>query len=194
MSDRGADPIDRFAAWYEEARRAGLDADVVALATASLDARPSVRMVLFRGLDRGGLRFFTSYESRKGRELDENPRAALCFHWALLGRQVRIEGSVERLPAADSDEYFRSRPRASQLSALASPQSRPIASRDELIARRRAFEEQLLGREVPRPSSWGGYRLIPDRVELWLADEHRLHHRWLFTQVGGDWREELLGP
>jgi pyridoxamine 5'-phosphate oxidase len=189
------DPIDQFVAWYEEARRVpGLDADVVALATASPDARPSVRMVLYRGLDRGAPRFFTSYESRKGRELDENPYAALCFHWAPLQRQVRFEGRVERLPPEDSDAYFRSRPRESQLSALASPQSRPIASRAELEAHRAALVASHAGRDVPRPKSWGGYRLIPDRIEFWLQGEHRLHHRHAFTREGASWREDLLGP
>jgi pyridoxamine 5'-phosphate oxidase len=189
------DPIDQFVAWYEEARGApGLDADVVALATASADARPSVRMVLYRGLDRGAARFFTSYESRKGRELDENPYAALCFHWAPLERQVRLEGRVERLAPEDSDAYFRSRPRDSQLSALASPQSQPIASRAELEARRAALALAHAGHDVPRPPSWGGYRLIPDRIELWRQGPHRLHHRQLFTREGAGWREQLLGP
>jgi pyridoxamine 5'-phosphate oxidase len=186
-------PIDLFLAWYQEAELAlGLDAEVMALATATRDGRPSVRMVLYRGLSAAGLRFFTNYESRKGRELGDNPRAALCFYWAPLARQVRFEGAVERVDAAESDGYFHSRPYGSQLSAAVSPQSRPIASRAELEARR----EELMrrGGEVARPECWGGYRLIPDCIELWTAGEHRLHERRAFTLVDGEWHEQLLGP
>jgi pyridoxamine 5'-phosphate oxidase len=189
------DPIERFLAWYDDARaRIGPDADAAALATATLEGRPSVRIVLFRGLSDGGLRFFTNYESRKAGELESNPFAALCFHWAALGRQVRVEGRVERLPPGESDDYFRSRPREAQLSALASPQSRPIASHDELLARHEAAAREWSGRDIPRPARWGGYRVLPDTVELWTSGEHRLHQRLQFTRTDGGWREERLGP
>jgi pyridoxamine 5'-phosphate oxidase len=186
-------PLEHFAHWYDEAQRAiGEAADVVALATADRAGRPSVRMVLYRGLSGAGVRFFTNYESRKGHDLDDNPQAALCFHWAPLERQVRLEGRVERLEAAESDAYFASRPYGSQLSAVVSPQSRPIGSRAELEAARAALEQR--GGAVARPSWWGGYRLVPDYVELWRAGEHRLHHRVAFTLREGGWQEQLLGP
>jgi pyridoxamine 5'-phosphate oxidase len=197
MYGYGVDPIAIFLAWYDEARRTPgiIDADAVALATATPDGRPSVRMVLYRGLSAGAPRFFTNYESRKGRELDENPRAALCFHWPPLYRQVRFEGTVEKLPAAESDAYFSSRPAGSQLSAIVSPQSRPIASRAELVAERDKLAAAHAGETaLPRPAFWGGYRLLAERVELWEARENRLHERRLFTLRDGEWREELLGP
>jgi pyridoxamine 5'-phosphate oxidase len=196
MYGYGVDPISSFLAWYDEARRNPgiIDADAVALATATRDGRPSVRMVLYRGLSNGAPRFFTNYESRKGHELDENPRAALCFHWPPLYRQVRFEGTVERLSPTESDVYFASRPPGSQLSAIVSPQSRPIPSRAELVEQREALAAAHPGETLPRPSFWGGYRLIPERVELWEARENRLHERRLFTRRDGAWLEELLGP
>jgi pyridoxamine 5'-phosphate oxidase len=197
MYGYGVDPIATFIAWHDEARRhpGVIDADAVALATATRDGLPSVRMVLYRGMSGDGLRFFTNYESRKGRELADNPRAALCFHWPPLYRQVRFEGSVEQLGAAESDEYFASRPVGSQLSAIVSPQSRPIASRDELVARRDALAAEHAGKaSLPRPPFWGGYRLVPATIELWESRENRLHERRLFTRRAGAWVEEVLGP
>jgi pyridoxamine 5'-phosphate oxidase len=197
MYGYGVDPIATFLTWYDEARRHAsiIDADAVALATATRDGRPSVRMVLYRGMSGGGLRFFTNYESRKGRELEENPRAALCFHWPPLFRQARFEGVVERLEAAESDAYFSSRPFGSQLSAVVSPQSRVIASREELVARREELAQASEGKSgLARPAFWGGYRVVPERVELWEARENRLHDRRLFTRRGEGWVEEVLGP
>jgi pyridoxamine 5'-phosphate oxidase len=196
MYGYGVDPIAQFLAWYEEARRTPsiIDADAVALATATRDGRPSVRMVLYRGLSDGAPRFFSNYESRKGRELDENPRAALCFHWPPLYRQVRFEGTIERLTAAESDVYFASRPHGSQLSAIVSPQSQPIANRAELVARRDALAAAQAEAPLPRPPFWGGYRLLTERIELWEARENRLHERRLYTLHDGKWSEEILGP
>jgi len=189
------DPIAEFRRWYAEAAAVpGYDADAVALATATLDGRPAVRMVLYRGLSGGGFRFFTHYDSRKGRELAENPRAALCFHFRPQARQVRVEGRVEKLDAAESDAYFRNRPRESQLSAAVSPQSRPIASLAELAAERAALADRLGLGDVPRPSDWGGYRVIPESIELWTSGEHRLHERHAFERDGAAWRQALLAP
>lgn len=189
------DPIAEFRRWYAEAAAVpGYDADAVALATCTLDARPSVRIVLYRGLSGGGFRFFTHYDSRKGRELAENPRAALCFHFRPQARQVRVEGTVEKLAAAESDEYFRNRPRESQLSASVSPQSRPIGSLVELEAARAELATRLGLRDVPRPADWGGYRVVPETIELWVSREHRLHERRAFRRDGDGWQESLLGP
>lgn len=195
MYGYGVDPIATFLAWHDEARRnpAVIDADAVALATATRDGRPSVRIVLYRGMSGGGPRFFTNYESRKGRELEDNPRAALCFHWPPLYRQVRFEGAVERLAPAESDVYFASRPVGSQLSAIVSPQSRPIASRAELVAEREALAARA-GETLARPPFWGGYRLLAERIELWENRENRLHERRLYTLQEGAWVEQLLGP
>jgi pyridoxamine 5'-phosphate oxidase len=188
------DPIALFERWYEEAVGAGLtEADAMALATATSDGRPSVRYVLYRGLSRGGLRFFTNFESRKGDELTANPRAAVVFYWDVLGRQVRVEGRIERLDDAEADDYFASRPRGHQLAALASPQSRPIGH-EELRARYAELEASYADRPVPRPRTWGGYRLVPERVELWRRGEFRLHERTVYTRTPAGWSEEQVGP
>lgn len=198
MYGYGVDPIAAFVSWHDEARRAPgmIDADAVALATATADGRPSVRMVLYRGLSGGWPRFFTNYESRKGRELDENPHAALCFHWAPLYRQVRFEGRVEKLSDAESDVYFQSRALGSQISATVSPQSRVIADRQLLIDERaKIIAQHGETGPLPRPRFWGGYRLVAETVELWRAGENRLHERTLFTRGSdGSWTEELLAP
>jgi len=189
-----SDPISVFRAWYAE--NASLDPEreaAMALATVGDDGQPSLRMVLLKGVVAGRFRFFTHYESRKGRELSANPKAALLFHWPLLGRQVRVEGAVQRIGVADSDAYFATRPRESQLSASISPQSQPI-SRHELESRRRAAEERLGSAPVPRPPHWGGYDLEPRRVELWLSDAARLHHRHEFVRAGDVWRYGTLAP
>jgi pyridoxamine 5'-phosphate oxidase len=156
---------------------------------------PSARVVFFRGLaSNGALRFFTNYESRKARELDTNARAAAVFHWVELGRQVRVEGAVARLPASASDEYFAARPRLSQLGAWVSPQSRPIESLADLVALRSERELSFAGRAVPRPPFWGGYGLLAERVELWRSGEGRFHERRLFEVSGGTWTLTRLGP
>jgi pyridoxamine 5'-phosphate oxidase len=194
--DADRDPLVQFQSWFEEAAAAGVfEPDAVALATATPTGAPSVRMVLLKGFDERGFRFFTSYESRKGSELVANPRAALLFHWKELGRQVRIEGSVERVSREESAEYARSRSRASQLSALASPQSRVVGSRAELERLVAEAEARFAGGEVPLPAHWGGYRLLPQVYELWQHREHRLHDRLRYRlEEGVGWVVERLAP
>ena len=189
-----SDPLAVFADWYDENTRTGpKHPDAMALATVGADGRPSLRMVLLKGVVSGAFRFFTNTGSQKGSELRDNPHAALLFHFVALGRQVRVEGRVTRVPDADADAYFATRPRASQLSALVSPQSRPIA-RAELERLKTEAEARFSGAPVPRPGAWGGYDLIPERIELWIADESRLHHRHLFTRAGAGWSYQELGP
>jgi pyridoxamine 5'-phosphate oxidase len=164
------------------------------LATATRDGRPSARIVLCRGVDDRGVRFFTNYESRKGTELRDNPYAAVVFHWAKLGRQVRIEGTAERLPAADSDAYFGRRPRGHQLSAHASPQSRPVASLRVLHQRMEEVTRQFEGREVPRPAGWGGFLLVASAIEFWTQGADRVHERIRFERGDAAWIERRLAP
>jgi pyridoxamine 5'-phosphate oxidase len=193
--DLRRDPLAQLAAWLAEARAAGVaEPEAAALATAAADGAPSARMVLVKGLDARGLRFFTSYESRKGRELAANPRAALLFHWKELGRQVRAEGAVERLSRAESEEYAHSRGRASQLSALASPQSRAIESREWLEARVRALDVDHTDGELPVADSWGGLVLSPAAYEFWQEGGARLHDRFRYERRGGGWSIERLAP
>ncbi len=194
--DVARDPFDEFARWFQAAARAGVrDPEAAALATASADGAPSVRMVLVKQTAEPGFAFFTNYGSRKGRELASNPRAALLFHWDPLGRQVRIEGAIERLSAADSAVYVRTRPRASQLSALASPQSQPIESREQLERRVAELTERHRDSELPVPDFWGGFRLLPDGFEFWQHREDRLHDRLLYRRAeDGGWQLERLAP
>jgi pyridoxamine 5'-phosphate oxidase len=186
--------MELFARWYDEAAGAGVaEPEIMALATATPDGRPSLRYVLYRGTSQGGIRFFTNLESRKAGELARNPYAAATFHWAPLGRQVRLEGRVARLEAAEDDAYFASRPRGHQLAAWASTQSRPI-ERAALLGRYQALERQYAGQAVPRPPFWGGYRLMPERIELWQSRDNRLHERTAFTLQDGQWQQEELAP
>ena len=188
------DPIALFGEWLRNAEASELnDPSAVALATASRDGRPSVRMVLMKQVDARGFCFFTNAESQKGVELAENPQAAMCFHWKSLRRQVRVAGTVSMLPGAEVDEYFHSRSRLSQLGAVASEQSRVLADRELLIERVKKLEEEFPG-EIPRPEFWRGYVLRPERVEFWRNGEGRLHHRLLFLRSGKEWRKELLFP
>jgi len=189
------DPLARFVAWFDAAVAAGVAApEAMVLATATRDGIPSARVVLFRGLSGGGLRFFTNYESRKGHELDANPRAALVFHWEPMARQVRVEGLVERLPAEESDEYFLSRPHGHRLGAWASPQSEAIANRDEILQRHAEYAARF-GAEVPRPPHWGGYRVLPQTIEFWSGFPDRLHERHLYLRGNdGDWTMTTLAP
>jgi pyridoxamine 5'-phosphate oxidase len=192
-ADVDPDPLGQFAAWFDDAAAAGVVLpEAMALATATPDGRPSVRMVLLKGFDERGFAFYTGYDSRKGRELAENPRAALLFHWP--GRQVRIEGRVERLAAAESDAYFASRPRASRLSAIASRQSEVVAGREELEARVAELAETFATAEPPRPDRWGGYRLVAETYELWQHRDDRLHDRLRYRRDGGRWLIERLSP
>jgi pyridoxamine 5'-phosphate oxidase len=194
--DVDPDPVAQFTAWFREAASAGVrQPEAAALATATTDGSPSVRMVLVKEADHNGFVFFTNYESRKGGELSANPRAALLFHWELFGRQVRIEGDVARITRAESEAYAHSRPRGSQLSALASPQSRPVAGREELEQRVAELSERYAGAELPLPDAWGGFRLTPQSFEFWQHRENRLHDRLRYTS-GPDagWRIERLAP
>ena len=191
-SDLDPDPLRQVERWRHEAAEAGVDTTLAALATASPTGRPSVRMVLVKGLEEGGFRFFTNYESRKARELAENPLAALLFHWP--GRQLRVEGGVERLPDAESDAYFDARPPRSRLSAAVSPQSRPVASREELEAASSSRTAAHPEGDLSRPANWGGYRLLPNAYEFWQHDRHRMHDRFRYTSAEGGWVVERLGP
>ena len=187
------DPLRQFARWFEEAGEAGIRApEAMAAATATRDGRPSVRMVLLKGFDARGFVFFTGYESRKGQELAENPRAALLFYWDPLGRQVRIEGPVERVDEAESEAYFRSRPHGAQISASVSPQSRVVESR--VMLEERAAELEAAGGEIPRPPAWGGLRVRPETYEFWQHRANRLHDRLRYRRAGGRWIIERLGP
>lgn len=194
-SELAPDPLRQFLLWFEEARAAGIALpEAMALATATAAGRPSVRMVLLKRADESGFGFHTNYESRKGEELAANPQAALLFHWQPLGRQVRIEGIVERPPPQESEAYFRTRPLGSRIAAWASPQSRRLADRAEL---ERLYEEtraRYAGREVPVPPFWGGLRLVPGAYEFWQHGENRLHDRVRYLRDGVGWRRELLAP
>ena len=190
-----ADPILRFRRWLRDAERAGAPLpEAMSLATATRHGVPSLRMVLLKQADTQGFVFFTDARSRKGRELRANPRAAATFHWNTMGRQVRVEGRVVELPDADADAYWATRPRGSQLSGATSFQSRELASRATLVARRRQIERRWDGAAVPRPAEWRGFRIVPSAVEFWTHKDDRLHHRELFTRRGGAWRASLLEP
>jgi len=189
------DPIGRFQESLSRAAAASsFDATAAALATVDARGQPSVRIVLVKFADVRGFGFFTNRESRKGRELSANPRAALCFHWPAIGEQVRVEGEVTPLGDGESDAYFATRPRESQIGAWASRQSTTLESREALLAAARASEARFAGREVPRPPFWGGYVLHPERIEFWKSGEGRLHHRTVFERAGEGWSESLLNP
>ena len=187
-------PFLRFAAAVERAQRLGVDTAPTALATADSGGRPSVRIVLLRGADSRGFVFHTNYNSRKARELTANAQAALCLHWPALEEQIRIEGSVVRLPADESDAYFAGRPRASQLGAWASQQSTVLPARSVLEQRIRDVESQFAGRPVPRPPFWGGFRIVPDSIEFWRGGNDRLHDRTVYVREGDSWRTHQLFP
>jgi pyridoxamine 5'-phosphate oxidase len=189
-ADLDADPLRQFERWRKEAG----SPDPVALATATASGEPSVRMVLLKGADERGFVFHSSYEGRKARELAENPSAALLFYWQEPGRQVRVEGRVERVDAAESEAYFRTRPRGGQLAAWTSHQSEPIASRGELEKRFAEVKNRFEGEEVPLPPYWGGFRLVPESYEFWEHRENRLHDRLRYRREGDGWALERLSP
>ena len=190
------DPLKLFQRWLDEAMASGIRLpEAMTLATATPAGKPSARLVLLKGADERGFVFYTNYKSMKARELDSNPQAALVFYWPQLERQLRVEGKVERTSDDESDAYFKTRPRESQIGALASPQSEVIASRESLQQRADELEKLYEGREVERPAHWGGYRLLPERIEFWKGRPGRLHDRILYErQADGSWIISRLAP
>lgn len=189
------DPIRQFAQWFEVAFTAGVpQPNTMVVATAAADGRPSARAVLLKGFDERGFVFYTNLESVKGRDLAANPQAGLCLVWLPLHRQVRIEGRTELVSGEEADAYFRSRPYGAQIAAAVSPQSRPIGDREELEAAYAAMEQAHPAPPVPRPATWAGFRVIPDRIEFWQGRQFRLHDRFQYRREGEEWTIERLAP
>ncbi len=190
------DPLEQFEKWFKEAVRYNPEMpDAMHLSTAGKDGKPSGRIVLLKGFDEKGFLFFTSYESSKGKDLEQNSYAALTFYWSKLHRQVRIEGKAERIPEDESDRYFNSRPRESRISAVASLQSRILESREKLQEEFRITEQKYTRKNIPRPSHWGGYRIVPYLIEFWQGRSHRLHDRIVYhSDSDGSWRIQRLYP
>lgn len=197
LDDLEAHPIDQFEVWFSAARvtESETEANAMTVATANAEGRPSARVVLLKGVDHGGFRFFTNYESRKGNDIEANPQAALVFFWPKLERQVRVEGHIEKLDPEQSEAYFRSRPIGSQVSSMLSLQSQPLADRD---AFERAFQSGIAAAEEHPapfdPERWGGYLVIPDRIEFWQGRPSRLHDRFVYERSGEDWTITRLYP
>ncbi len=190
-----ADPLRQFAIWFEQVWNAEVDSTAMTLATADATGRPSVRLVLLKDVDARGFVFYTNYESRKGRDMAQNPQVALAFYWPSVNRQVRIEGRVEQVEASESDAYFASRPPDSRLAALVSPQSRQVDSREWLEAQFAALKARHPDGEVPRPPFWGGYRVVPDTIEFWQGRPNRLHDRVRYERhADGSWSRARLAP
>jgi pyridoxamine 5'-phosphate oxidase len=190
-----ADPFAQFRVWFDEAVRAGLlDANAMTLATVTATGEPAARIVLLKDIDERGFVFFTHYRSPKGEQLEANPRASLLFYWAALERQVRITGTVEKVSPQVSDAYFASRPRASQLAAWAATQSTELPDRATLETRFTALEIEHADRPIPRPPDWGGYRVVPERIEFWQGRPSRLHDRLLYVRVASGWKRVRLAP
>jgi pyridoxamine 5'-phosphate oxidase len=190
------DPIAEYHDLFERALRLEGEkcATAATLATADLDARPAARVVLIKHVDQRGFVFYTNLESRKSNELQHNPRVALCIYWSSLDKQVRVEGTVEAVSETEADAYFDSRPRGSQIGAWTSKQSAPLASRKELMTRYLKIQARFAGRTVPRPSFWGGFRVVPDRIEIWHNQTHRLHDRFLYLRTDDGWSLQRLYP
>ncbi|MEM9753597.1 MAG: pyridoxamine 5'-phosphate oxidase [Planctomycetota bacterium] len=189
-------PFDQFQMWFTQAKAAGIkEPNAMTLATASAEGVPDARIVLLKGLNpKSGFAFYTNYESVKAKQLDANPRATLVFYWDLLDRQVRVQGQVQRLPDATNDGYFAQRPRGSQLGAWTSPQSTVIPNRDVLAQREAELTKQYAGQDVPRPPHWGGYAVLPQRIEFWQGQPSRLHDRLVYVREGDAWNIERLAP
>ena len=195
MAPAEKDPFELFETWLKEAEaKEPNDPNAMALATADAQGRPSVRMVLLRGLDERGFTFFTNYESRKGEQLLANPEAALCFHWKSLRRSVRVEGAAEQVTPEEADQYFATRPRASQIGAWASKQSRPLESRFALEKAVAEYSARHMVGEIPRPQHWSGFRIVPSTIEFWHDRPFRLHDRIVFSREGGGWAKTRLYP
>ena len=193
-ADLDPDPLRQYARWFDDAAATMHVPEAMALATADADGAPSVRMVLMKGFDEQGLVFHTHYSSRKGRELAANPRAGLLFHWSPQGRQVRVEGSVERLAPEESDAYFATRPLGARVGAYASRQSAVLSGREALELRVAEVEQELALQDLPRPEWWGGFRVVPDAWEFWQHRDSRLHDRFRYTRGDGAWLIERLFP
>ena len=188
-------PVDQFTTWFDQALLSEVvEPNAMSLATADKDGKPSVRIVLLKGFDKDGFRFFSNYKSRKGKELEENPNASLCFFWPELERQVRLEGKVVKIDRKESEEYFLKRPRLSQLGAWASNQSEEVASREELEERFKKLEEDFKDETIPVPEFWGGYLLKPSSIEFWQGRQGRLHDRLLYEKETGGWSIKRLSP
>ena len=193
--DLASGPMDQFRRWFDEALAADLhEPNAMTVATATPDGRPSARVVLLKGFDERGFVFYTNYEGRKGRELGENPHAALTFYWGELERQVRIEGLASRIPGEESDAYYESRPRGSRLGAWASAQSCEVGGREFLEERLHRLEAEYEGRQINRPPFWGGYRVEPEVVEFWQGRENRLHDRLVYRRASDGWEVVRLQP
>ncbi len=194
-SKEKANPFSQFTEWFEEAKNFGVrEPEAMSLATADVGGKPSARMVLFKGIENESFRFFTNYEGRKGQELIENPFAALVFYWEPLKKQIRIEGSVRKLSAESSDQYWNTRAFESQVGALASKQSQTISSHAELLETYSQLLKKYAGQKIPRPKNWGGFGLHPERIEFWKAGQYRLHERVVFTKTKGQWQKHWLSP
>lgn len=192
---RVSDPIGLFNKWFDQAQRSGIfQPETMALATADRKGRMSVRFVLLKSATADGMVFYTNALSRKGIEMAANPRAAIAFWWDRIGKQVRAEGTIAPVSAAEADEYWRSRPRGSQLASSASAQSEPLKVRSRLVARMKRLGQEFRGKDIPRPPHWIGYRLIPEQIEFWTMRAHRLHERELFLRNGKGWKRKLLQP
>lgn len=189
------DPISQFSIWFKDALAADVDEpNAMFLATVSKEGQPSGRVVLLKGFDEDGFIFFTNYESRKGKEIENNPLVAATFLWKELERQVRVTGRAEVIPSVDSDEYFKSRPFESRVSACISDQSQSIPNREYLEQLRESFIQQHIDQDLIRPENWGGYKIIPDAIEFWQGREFRLHDRILYRRSGNNWLRERLAP
>lgn len=190
-----AEPIGQFSVWWDEAVESQIDeVNAMTLATANKDGRPSARIVLLKGFDEKGFVFFTNYQSAKGKEIMENPRATLLFFWKELERQVKIEGTISKISDAENDEYFNSRPEQSKIGAWTSPQSQPIESREWLENNWKKYAEEFNGKTVPRPPHWGGYIVVPDLMEFWQGRPGRLHDRIVYTKENGKWKIGRVAP